>query len=65
MRAGYTSLSALYIFEEFCNEGLFNFLNQKPRHPSKLYPSVPLLPFHTVTHHQSLPVRHLYLLSSY
>ena len=37
MRACYTSLSVLYTFEECCSEGLFYFLNQKYRYPSKWF----------------------------
>lgn len=42
---GQAILVSLLFFEESCNEGLFNFLNRKPRHPAKLYPSIPLLTF--------------------
>lgn len=65
MRTCYTSLSAVYIFEEFCNEDLSNFLNQKHRHPSNSYSSFPLLPFCIACHHQSSSLLHHPLLSSY
>lgn len=64
MRACYTSLSALYIFEEFWNECLFSFLKQKYRHSFNLHPSIPLLPFRSAWHHQSSSLLHHCLHSS-